>query len=79
MTDLERELRYAAEDAIIGQPLRSGLAQRAQSALRGVLHRHRIRNARISVRQQGAGFLVEVLIPPGPGRVQAVVIRFGSM
>jgi hypothetical protein len=76
VTDLERELRYAAEDAIIGQPLRSGLAQRAHSAVRAVLHRHRIRNARISVRQQGAGFYVEVSIPPGPGRVEVIVIRF---
>ncbi len=76
MSDLERELRGAVEDAIIGEPLRPGLAGRAQTAAMGVLHRHRIAG-RVVVRQQGAGFTVEVILPPGPQRVQRVVIRMG--
>jgi len=76
MSDLERELRNAVEDAVIGEPLRSGLAGRAQTAAMGVLHRHRIRG-RVVVHRRGAGFSVEVILPPGPQRVQRVIIRMG--
>ena len=76
MGDLEQELRFAVEDAVIGQPLRSGLAGRAKTAAMGVLHRHRIRG-RVIVHQHGAGFSVEVILPPKPHRVQRVVISMG--
>ena len=76
MSDLERELRTAVEDAVIGEPLRPGLAGRAKTAAMGVLHRHRIRG-KVLVQQQGRGFAVEVILPPAPQRVQRVVIRLG--
>jgi hypothetical protein len=78
MTELEQELRYAVEDAIVGEPLRPGLGERARSAAVGVLHRHNIRSGRVVVRRQGAGFVVEVILPPGPARVQQVVLRFAA-
>jgi len=77
MTELEQEIRYAVEDAIIGEPLRPSLAGRARSAVAGVLHRHSVRGAQVKVTQRGPGFYVEVVIPPGPARVQRVVLRFG--
>lgn len=79
MSTLEDELRCAVEDAIVGQPLRAGLAGRAQSAAMGVLVRHNIRGGQVRVSQQGAGFAVEVLLPPGPQRVRHIVLRFGGM
>ena len=77
MSDIERDLRHAVEDAVIGEPLRPGLAGRAKTAAMGVLHRHRIRGGRVVVHQRGAGFAVEVILPAGPQRVQRVVIRMG--
>ena len=76
MGDLEQELRAAVEDAVIGEPLRPGLAGRAQTAAMGVLHLHRIRG-KVVVHRQGRGFAVEVILPPAPQRVQRVVIRMG--
>ena len=77
MSNIEQELRYAVEDAIISEPLRPGLAGRAKTAAMSVLHRHRIRGGKVIVHQRGAGFAVEVILPAGPQRVQRVVIRMG--
>ena len=59
MTRLEEELRCAVEDAVVGQPLRAGLGGRARAAAMGVLVRRNIRNAQVSVRQEGAGLAVD--------------------
>lgn len=79
MNDLEKELRYAVEDAILGEPLRPGLAHSAKSAAMAVLHRHNVRGAQVQVRQQGNGFSVVIALPRGPQKVQQIVLNVGSM
>lgn len=83
MSDVEQALRdaieNAIEDAILGEPLRPGLGNRAKSAAMAVLYKHNVRGAQVKVTPQGAGFAVHVTLPPGPQRARAIVLRFGQM
>ena len=77
MQDLKRELQHAIEDAIIGEPLRPGLAGRAKTAAMNVLYRHRIRGGRVNVHQRGAGDSVALRLPAAPQRLQRAVVSVG--
>lgn len=76
---LKLELRYAIEDAVIGEPLRPGLAQSAKTAAMGVLYRHGVRGARVNVHMQSGAIQVEVFLPAGPRKVERVVLQFGAL
>ncbi len=59
----------------MGQSLGPALASRIELATRGELTRAGVRGGRVNVRQQGRGFVVQVLLPPGPDRVRELVLH----
>ena len=75
---LKEDLQSAVEDAVVGEVLRAGLGNRARSAAQAVLLRHGLRTAKVQVQQEGAGFALAVVLPPGVARVQQLVLRFGA-
>ena len=74
---LEDELKYKLEDTIAGQNHGPQLAGRLTTAARGVLFRHGLGAARVSVRRIGSGMEVMVQLPPNQPRVRQLVIRLG--
>ena len=59
----------------MGEALGPALASRIELATRDELRRAGVRGGRVIVRQQGRGFVVQVLLPPGPSRVRELVLR----
>lgn len=75
-SSLADAIRYVVEDAVVGEPLRAGLAATARRNVDALLFRRGVRGARVTVTQVGAGFEVEVAIPR-VRRVERVVVRVG--
>jgi hypothetical protein len=74
---LQEEIQFALENAVVGKTLRSYMSGQLKRTAQGVLIRHRIRNAQIEAKQIGAGFSVNIILPPQGPFVQAVRLRFG--
>lgn len=76
---LRRELQAALENATHGAHMTPFLAGDLKTVARSVLIRHGLERAQVRVRQVGGtGFEVVVLLPPGPARVQQIVLNIGS-
>ena len=76
--DLETELRYAIEDAVIGEIMRPGLVGRIKTIARAILIRRRLPHSRVDVSQTGMGFDVRVWIQHPGARVKEIRLRFGA-
>ena len=64
---LKQELQFALEDSIVGERLCSSLSHQLKRTATSILYRHNVKQFQIQIQQQGAGFIVTVLIPPqGP-------------
>jgi hypothetical protein len=74
---LRNRLQLAAQDALMGQNLGPGLASRLELATLDELRSAGIPSARVTVRQQGRGFVIQVRLPPAPDRVRELVLRIG--
>ena len=79
MIPLEEELTIAIEDAVVGEILRPSLVGRMKTVARAILLRRGHGNSRVSVRQVGTGFEVEVFLQRPGARVQQIHLRFGSL
>ena len=75
--NLKTRLQHAVEDAVSGENLGPGLASRVELAAMDELRRAGVHGGRVRVQAQGRGFLVNVSLPPGPARVQQIVLRVG--
>lgn len=71
--DLDTELTLA----MMGDPWGPALAGRLKTMARMVLHRHGLSKAQVQVVREGAGVRVHVALPPGPQRVQQLVVSVG--
>lgn len=79
MERLEAELEGALMDAMMGDPWGRGLQARLEREAKWVLQRHGVRGAQVRVYEIKRGAVgVDVVLPPGPNRVNAVVLRFGA-
>ncbi len=79
MGELEQKIRDAVEDAVVGEPLRPGLAGRAQSVAMGVLVHRGVRGGKVRAWMEGTAVVVEVLLPRGPRRVERIVLHIGAI
>lgn len=77
-SSLAQAIETAIEDAVLGEVLSPALVGRARTAALGVLHRHRVRDARVDCALQEGGVVVSVLVPAGPGRVERLVLSVGT-
>ena len=75
---LAEALERAVEDAVLGEVLGPGLVGRARTAALAVLHRRRVRGARVECQLRSDAVAVTVLVPAGPGRVERVVLSVGT-
>ena len=76
---LEEELTFAIEDAVVGEILRPSLVGRVKTIARAILLRRGHGKSKISVRQVGNGFEVEVFLPRPGARVQQIHLKFGAL
>ncbi len=74
---LEEELRAAVAVAAMGQPLDGTLERDLGMAARGVLERHGLGGARVEVRREGRGLLIDVIPPPSAPQVRRISLRLG--
>ena len=79
LATVQDELQFALEDAVVGQNLSAGLVHQLKRTAKNVLYRKNIKQSQIHVQQQGAGFVVTVLIPPQGPIVQMVRLRISSI
>ena len=76
---LRRELQDALELAVHGRHITPFLAGDLKTVARSILIRHGLDRARVEVKSAGpTGFEVIVLLPPGPARVEQIVLRLGA-
>ena len=75
--NLESEIRTAVAAVALGQPLNAALERDVGMAVRGVLARHGLSTAQVSVRRIGGELAIDVIPPPGPPRIQRISLRMG--
>ena len=75
---LEDELEGALTDAVAGDPPGPSLAKRLERVAREILLRRGFPQARVIVVSDAVETTVQVLLPPDPARVGAIVIRVES-
>ena len=76
LASIQEEMQFALEDAVVGRNMSPSLSHQLKRTATNVLYQHNIRQSQISVQQQGAGFVVTVLIPPQGPIVETVRLRF---
>ncbi|MEC7988159.1 MAG: hypothetical protein VX278_23535 [Myxococcota bacterium] len=76
--DLETEIRYAIEDAVIGERLDSSLIGRVKTVVRAILLRRGLGAARTQVELSGTGLNVRITLPPNVPRVRMIRLSFGG-
>lgn len=72
------ELEARLIDAFDGSPVGPALAGRLKLAARTACVNHGLHDARILVRAEGNGMVVEVIPPPSRPTVQRVVLGLGA-
>jgi len=77
--NLETELRYAIEDAVVGEIMRPGLSGRIKTIARAILIRHRLPQSKVVVSQVGSGFEVTVWVQSPGARVREIRLNFGAL
>lgn len=76
---LRRELQSALELATHGKHMTPFLAGDLKTVARSILLRHGLDRAQVHVSQAGPnGFSVTVVLPPGPARVEQIVLHIGQ-
>lgn len=75
---LEDELEGALTDAVAGDPPGPSMAKRLERVAREILLRRGFPQARVIVVSDSVETTVQVLMPPDPARVGAIVIRVES-
>lgn len=73
----EEELEGRVLSAFDGSPMSRGGAERIRLAARTACVNHGLHDARVVVRQQGNGYVLEVIPPPRAPRVQRIVVNVG--
>ena len=76
--DLETEIRYAIEDAVIGDRLDSSLIGRVKTVIRAILLRRGLGAARTQVELSDVGLNVRITLPPNVPRVRVIRLSFGG-
>ncbi len=77
LSQLQEDIGYALEDAVVGQVMRPSLVGQLKRTAQSILYKHNIRKSQIDVQQQGSGFVVQITLPPQGPIVQTVRLRFG--
>lgn len=75
---LQDELDTELTLAMMGDPWGPALAGRLKTLARMVLLRHGLSKAQVHVLREGAGVRVHIALPPGPQRVQQIVVSVGA-
>ena len=77
LTSLMEELDEHLQLTLVGERRDASLPRKAEREARAWLMRRGHANARVVAALDGAGVAVEVILPQGPPRVRAVVVRVG--
>lgn len=77
LSQLQEDIGYALEDAVVGQVMRPSLVSQLKRTAQSILYKHNIRKSQIDVQQQGNGFVVQIVLPPQGPIVQTVRLQFG--
>ena len=72
IASLQESLQFALEDTVIGQNLGPSLPHQLKRTATNILYRHNVKRSQINVQQQGAGYIVTIVIPPQGPIVQTV-------
>ena len=75
---LRQELRYAIEDAAIGERLDAALLGRVKTVARAILLRHGLKTAQLHAALVAEGLQVHITLPKTGPRVGVIHLSFGG-